>query len=111
MPRTENDGSSLGGYLNKLSCSDLSCDCGGEKLGAGKALNKPICSVTSVLLDSAALCTVAHQALSMGFSLSQSLCPWDSLGGNTGVGCHFLLQNKRIAWPYSFSQMILWLFL
>ena len=32
MPRTENDGSSLGGYLNKLSCSDLSCDCGGEKL-------------------------------------------------------------------------------
>ena len=22
-----------------------------------------------------------------------SLCPWDSLGKNTGVGCHFLLQG------------------
>ena len=48
-----------------------------EKLGAGKtpqrALNKPICSVTSVLLDSAALWTVAHQALSMGFSLNLSV--------------------------------------
>ena len=21
------------------------------------------------------------------------LCPWDSLGENTGVGCHFLLQS------------------
>ena len=23
----------------------------------------------------------------------QALCPWDSLGKNTGVGCHFLLQG------------------
>ena len=23
------------------------------------------------------------------------LCPWNSLGKNTGVGCHFLLQYKR----------------
>ena len=37
-------------------------------------------------------------------ALSQSLCPWDSLGRNTGVGCHFLLQNKQIAWPYSFKK-------
>ena len=22
------------------------------------------------------------------------LCPWDSLGKNTGVGCHSLLQNR-----------------
>ena len=22
-----------------------------------------------------------------------SSCPWDSLGKNTGVGCHFLLQS------------------
>ena len=28
------------------------------------------------------LWTVAHQAL----------CPWDSPGKNTGVGCHFILQ-------------------
>ena len=23
-------------------------------------------------------------------------CPWNSLGKNTGVGCHFLLQHSRI---------------
>ena len=23
----------------------------------------------------------------------QALCPWDSPGKNTGVGCHFLLQG------------------
>ena len=25
--------------------------------------------------------------------LPGSLCPWDSPGKNTGVGCHFLLQG------------------
>ena len=24
------------------------------------------------------------------------LCPWDSLGKNTGVGCHFLLQCMKV---------------
>ena len=24
------------------------------------------------------------------------LCPWDSLGKNTGVGCHFLLQCTKV---------------
>jgi len=28
----------------------------------------------------------------MDFSLLRLLCPWDSPGKNTGVGCHFLLQ-------------------
>ena len=40
----------------------------------------------------ATLWTVAYQApLSMGFS--RLLCPWDFPGKNTGVGCHFLLQE------------------
>ena len=30
--------------------------------------------------------TAAHQAS----------CPWDSLGKNTGVGCHFLLQCMKV---------------
>ena len=39
----------------------------------------------SVMSDSFATpWTVAHQA---------PLCPWDSPGKNTGVGCHFLLQG------------------
>ena len=27
-----------------------------------------------------------------GFQATRLLCPWDSPGQNTGVGCHFLLQ-------------------
>ena len=38
----------------------------------------------SVMSDSAAARTIAHQAL---------LCPWDSPGKNIGVRCHFLLQG------------------
>ena len=28
-----------------------------------------------------------------GLKPARRLCPWDSLGKNTGVGCHFLLQG------------------
>ena len=31
----------------------------------------------------------------MDCSPARLLCPWDSLGKNTGVGCHFLLQGKK----------------
>ena len=41
----------------------------------------------SAVSDSATPWTIAHQAL---------LCPWDSLGKNTGVGCHSLLQGIHI---------------
>src|SRR5574339_305353 len=27
---------------------------------------------------------------------SRILCPWDSPGKNTGVGCHFLLQRMKV---------------
>ena len=29
-------------------------------------------------------------------SPTRLLCPWDSLGKNTGVGCHFLLQCMKV---------------
>ena len=28
-----------------------------------------------------------------GLQTTKILCPWDSPGKNTGVGCHFLLQG------------------
>ena len=28
-----------------------------------------------------------------GLQPARLLCPWDFLGKNTGVGCHFLLQG------------------
>ena len=49
--------------------------------------------------------TVAHQA---------SLCPWDSAGKNTGVGCHALLwgifptqgSNLHLLWLLPFRQIL-----
>ena len=32
------------------------------------------------------------KSLPHGRQPTRLLCPWDSLGNNTGVGCHFLLQ-------------------
>ena len=31
-----------------------------------------------------------------GDCTSRLLCPWDSPGKSTGVGCHFLLQCKKV---------------
>ena len=44
------------------------------------------CWVTSVVSDS-----VRHY----GQQPTRPLCPWDPLGKNTGVGCHFHLQHVR----------------
>jgi len=33
-----------------------------------------------------------------GLELASLLCPWDSLGKNTGVGCHALLQGLFLTW-------------
>ena len=46
-----------------------------------------MCSVTSVVSDS-----LQHH----GPRPARLLCPWDSLGKKTGVGCHFLLRLIQI---------------
>ena len=35
------------------------------------------------------------------------LCPWDSLGKNTGVGCHFLLQCMKVKSEREVAQLSL----
>ena len=35
------------------------------------------------------------------------LCPWDSPGKNTGVGCHFLLQCMKVKSENEFAQSCL----
>ena len=42
-----------------------------------------VCLVASVMSDSLG---------PYGLQLTRLLCPWDSLGKNTGVGCHTLFQ-------------------
>ena len=39
------------------------------------------------------LCATPETA---AYQLTSFLCPWDSPGKNTGVGCHFLLQCMRV---------------
>ena len=36
---------------------------------------------------------VSNSLLPHGLQTGRLLCPWDSAGKNTGVGCHFLLQG------------------
>ena len=43
--------------------------------------------VYSVTQSCSALCDPVD------YSLSRLLCPWNFPGKNTGVGCHFLLQD------------------
>ena len=45
------------------------------------------CQVASVMSDSVR----PH-----GLQPTRLLCPWDSPGKNTGVGCHFLLQCMKV---------------
>ena len=48
---------------------------------------KVCCQVASVVRDSVR----PH-----GLQPTRLLCPWDSPGQNTGVGCHFLLQCMKV---------------
>ena len=46
-----------------------------------------------------------------GLEPTRLLCPWDSPGKNTGVGCHFLLQNEpvlfiKFQWGYGFPHVL-----
>ena len=38
---------------------------------------------------------MSHSLQPYGLYLARLLCPWDSPGKNTGVGCHFLLQCMK----------------
>ena len=51
------------------------------------APNMCVCLVTSVVSDS---------LQPYGPWSARLLCPWDSPGKNTGVGCHFLLHAPNI---------------
>ena len=46
-------------------------------------------------LVSFVLCCAVRSCISLSATPQESrlLCPWDFLGRNTGVGCHFLLQG------------------
>ena len=48
-------------------------------------------------LKVAVLCSVVSESFQPhGLQPVRLLCPWDSPGKNTGVGCHFLLQRNLL---------------
>ena len=52
-----------------------------------EALNEPEC------MSLVHACGLSHSVLSASLQSARLLCPWDSPGRDTGVGCHFLLQG------------------
>ena len=52
---------------------------------ATRVCGHPVCVLGSVLSDS---------LRPRGLQPTRLLCPWDSPGRNTGVGCYFLLQGR-----------------
>ena len=61
-------------------------------------LNHACCQVASVVSDSVR----PH-----GLQPTRLLCPWDSPGKNTGVGCHFLLQCMKVKCESEVAQSCL----
>ena len=43
-------------------------------------------------------CVLLASSCPHGLWPARLLCPWDSPGKNTGVGCHFLLQEIFLTW-------------
>ena len=66
--------------LNILGISEL-------KWTVMDGFNSAACQVASVVSDSVR----PH-----GLQPTRLLCPWDSPGKNTGVGCHFLFQCMKV---------------
>ena len=60
------------------------------------------------------ICLLRHSVVSdfatPGLQPTRLLCPWDSPGKNTGVGCHFLLQGifPTQGWNLHLLCLLLW---
>ena len=63
------------------------------KLHAPNADNHCCCCCCKSLQSCPTLCDSVRPHRQQPTRLS---CPWDSLGKNTGVGCHFLLQCMKV---------------
>ena len=76
------------GCTPPASCIERVSQCGegGHGGGHGGIMSAQVCAVFSCLVVSDSLRPHELQP-------ARLLCPWDSPGKNTGVGCHALLQG------------------
>ena len=72
----------------------------GARSGWGISFLLPLCFQVWFLVVTAAAAAKSHQLCpTLCDPIDSSLpgsCPWNSLGKNTGVGCHFLLQGMKV---------------
>ena len=68
-------------------------------------INSIYCVCVCVCVCVSVSCSVVTDSLSMG--ATRLLCPWDSPGGNSGVGCHALLQGIFLS-VYILFILLLW---
>ena len=71
-----------------------------------------MCRVYAKLLQSYTTLRDPMDCNPPGSSVQGILCPWNSLGRNTGIGCHFLLQgtfpNQRLNPDFLHCRQILY---
>ena len=96
-------------------CSDASTSQGlprtvhsHQQLGEQRGTNSP---TEPPVEPSLCECSVVSDPLRpRGLQPARPLCPWDSLGKNTGVGCHFLLQGifQPQGWDPRLLRLLCW---
>ena len=64
-------------------------------LGVKKNPSSPLYTPLGILSKKSSIrhSVMSDSLRSHGLYLARLLCPWDSLGKNTGAGCHFFLQG------------------
>ena len=90
----------LWGFSRQEHWSGLPCHPPGDLPNPGIEPRSPTLQADSLLSEPPA---AAAKSLQMcptvqphRWPLTRLLCPWDSPGKNTGVGCHFLLQCMKV---------------
>ena len=69
-------------------------------LAIASQLKSCVCVHCSVMSN-----TLWPRGLQVPVQPTRLLCPWNSPGTNTGVGCHFHLQGN-LPWPRDLSQVV-----
>ena len=65
-----------------------------DKEGGGFAEKKTAFKMQRVYMHMFSVASIGSNSLRPhGLQTARLLCPWNSAGKNTGVGCHFLLQG------------------
>ena len=90
-------------HLTTITCLEFSCGASPILRRSGELLLRLIdfvqkCSKIPTSVSACSCAVLSHSVMSASLQLhglqpTRLLCPWDSPGKNTGVGCHAFLQG------------------